>query len=41
MIWNFFTTRDGKGEVDGFRVYSKRELKIPNQNIKTKTSKCN
>jgi hypothetical protein len=27
MIWNFFATRHGKGEVDGSRVLLKRELK--------------
>jgi hypothetical protein len=27
MIWNFFATRHRNGEVDGFRVLLKRELK--------------
>jgi len=27
MIWNFFATGHGKGEVDGSRVLLKRELR--------------
>jgi hypothetical protein len=27
MIWNFFTTSHGKGELDGARALLKREIK--------------
>jgi hypothetical protein len=40
MVWNFFATSHGKGEVDGARTFLKDKCRKKNQTSRAKATKC-